>query len=145
LIVENETCQHQLPRLDATLAVLGSGFDLQWMQASWLDEVDVAYWGDIDTWGLHFLAKARQYRPNLTALMMTSDLFNRYSKLEFANKKGYAVREPIPAGTEVPDTLLPDEQQLYNRLLAEDKGRLEQEYLPTEVVNEAVQAWCSTT
>ncbi|MEI6527925.1 MAG: DUF3322 domain-containing protein, partial [Planctomycetota bacterium] len=59
LIVENETSQHQLCPLEGTIAVLGSGFDLSWTQADWLTGKQVGYWGDIDTWGLQFLAKAR--------------------------------------------------------------------------------------
>lgn len=59
LIVENESCQHQLPSVPNTIAVLGAGFDLSWTEAEWLARKKIAYWGDIDTWGLHFLAKAR--------------------------------------------------------------------------------------
>ena len=47
LIVENETCQHQLPRLQGTIAVLGTGFDLGWMDEQKLCEKRVGYWGDI--------------------------------------------------------------------------------------------------
>ncbi|MCM3262446.1 DUF2220 family protein, partial [Paenibacillus lautus] len=33
LIVENEQCSHLLPRLPDTLAVLGAGLDLQWLDS----------------------------------------------------------------------------------------------------------------
>lgn len=36
LIVENEACQHHLPAAPDTIAVLGTGFDLNWAEAQWL-------------------------------------------------------------------------------------------------------------
>ena len=60
LIVENESCQHQLPRLLDTLAILGAGFDLEWTLSNKLNSKSVAYWGDIDTWGLNFSARRKE-------------------------------------------------------------------------------------
>lgn len=140
LLVENESCQHQLPRLPGAIAVLGTGFDLQWTAAAWLRKKNVAYWGDIDTWGLQFLGKARQtVGENLHALMMTAEVYEQH--------KTSAVTEPIVAGTELPNGLTSDECTLYRRLLAEPCGRLEQEYLPITFVQSTILEWalsCST-
>jgi len=73
LVVENESCLHQLPRLPGSLAVLGSGFDLSWMGGAWLKERKVAYWGDLDTWGLDLLGRARERLPNLRARWSIAD------------------------------------------------------------------------
>ncbi|MGB7326882.1 MAG: DUF3322 domain-containing protein, partial [Rubripirellula sp.] len=54
LIIENESCQHHLPAAKDTIAVLGTGFDLSWTEGQWLVTKRVAYWGDIDSWGLQF-------------------------------------------------------------------------------------------
>ena len=70
LIVENETCHHQLPELPSTVAILGAGFDLGWTESSLFDDKQVGYWGDIDTWGLQFLAQARCKIKHLHALLM---------------------------------------------------------------------------
>ncbi len=77
LVVENRQCWHMLPKLDDTIAVLGSGLDLEWLKAECLDGKDIAYWGDIDTWGLAMLARARQYRPQLTAVLTDRQTFER--------------------------------------------------------------------
>jgi len=60
------------------------------LQALWLDDRALAYWGDLDTWGLSMLAMARLQRPHLKALMMDAATFS-----EFAPR--HAVIEPVKA------------------------------------------------
>jgi len=134
LIVENEGCQHQLPELPETIAVLGAGFDLAWTDGLWLREKQVGYWGDIDTWGLKYLANARQTLRKTDALMMTSDIYDRHFNA--------AVPEPVTAGTDLPAGLSNVERVLYERLLTASRGRLEQEFLPETTVREALLTWC---
>lgn len=133
LIVENESCQHQLPAVGDTVAVLGAGFDLDWTKAEWLASKQVAYWGDIDTWGLQFLAKARNAIGRLDALMMSPEIYEQYSD--------FAVPEPVLAGTELPVGLMQPEQSLYTRLLKATHGRLEQEFLPEAFVHRSIESW----
>lgn len=135
LIVENESCQHHLINVPETIAVLGAGFDLDWLKGHWLQSKQVGYWGDIDTWGLQFLATARQRVPHVDALMMTSEIYEQ-------NSEG-SVPEPVVAGRVVPPGLNAIEQSLYKRILNERRGRLEQEFLPATVVRDAVQRWCN--
>lgn len=134
LIVENESCQHHLSHVPETVAVLGAGFDLEWTGGHWLQSKQIGYWGDIDTWGLQFLATARRSLPHIDALMMTLEIFEQ--------NLGVSVREPIVAGIDVPAGLNDIEQLLYKRLLSEPRGRVEQEFLPAIVVHEAIQRWC---
>ncbi len=133
LIVENETCEHQLPSIPETVAVLGAGFDLVWAEAEWLKTKRVAYWGDIDTWGLQFLAKARTAMPYVEALMMNILTYERFADS--------AIAEPVVAGTELPLGLTATERQLYRHLLQQSRGRLEQEYLATQFVHEQIETW----
>lgn len=134
LIVENETCHLQLPAVPETIAVLGAGFDLEWTAGRWLQTKQVGYWGDIDTWGLQFLAAARQSLPQLEALMMTPKIYEQYMSS--------AVREAVVAGTDVPANLTPTEEELYRRLLSEpSKGRLEQQFLPDEAIRASIESW----
>jgi hypothetical protein len=137
LIVENEQCLHLLPKLANTIAILGAGHNLIWMQADWLKQKHIGYWGDMDSWGLVMLARARKYQPGLTPLMMDQTLFERYAP-------GRAVSEPTIAQEAPPYHLTNQEQQFYWHLIKQQYGRLEQEYLPVSDVCHALQIWCDT-
>ncbi|ROO43019.1 hypothetical protein BIV08_08140 [Pseudomonas sp. AF76] len=135
LVVENEQCVHLLPEtLPDTLAVLGSGLDLQWLASAHLAGKQVAYWGDMDTWGLLMLARARLYQPAVQALLMEQELFEQHSS-------GNAVVEPTKALESAPPGLLADEAGFYRYLLVQERGRLEQEYLPKARVARAIREW----
>jgi len=134
ILVENERCLHQLPRLPGTVSVLGSGLNLSWLNATWLKDRTTAYWGDIDTWGLTMLASAREHHPRLTPLLMDRITFDT-----FAGASG--VEEPQPAPSITPPGLTESEAKLYQRLQQSDRGRLEQEFLPVDVVHSAIADW----
>lgn len=134
LLVENERCVHQLPALTDTVAVLGAGLNLVWLGAAWLGEKQIAYWGDIDTWGFTMLARARLLQPKLAALLMTEAVFEQFGNIS-------AVPEPKTASSQPPLGLTEQEIRLYFRLLSEEKGRLEQEFISKSVVEEAVLGW----
>ena len=134
LLVENERCLHPLPQpLADTIAILGAGLDLGWLAAPWLRARHVAYWGDLDTWGLHMLAVARGHLPQLHALLMDRATFDAHA--------GQAVAEPVPASEPPPGRLLPQEAALFQHLRGLAKGRLEQEFLPAPLLAQAVRDW----
>lgn len=134
VVVENESSLHQLPALPETVAILGAGLDLEWLSAPWVATKTLAYWGDLDTWGLSMLARARLHQPALTPLLMHDEIFRAYSGQ-------YAVIEPAPAADAPPQTLTMGEQALYSLLRTSERGRLEQEFLPRELVSEAFHGW----
>lgn len=135
LLIENERCAHQLPtRLPDTIAILGAGLDLSWMEAPWLSQRRVAYWGDMDTWGLQMLAQARRRLPQLQALLMEQACFEQH-------QAGKAVPEPVPADPTPPTELTATEQDFYRYLQGQERGRLEQEFLPRSLVVETMQQW----
>lgn len=135
LVVENEQCIHLLPEnLPDTLAVLGSGLDLQWLASAHLAGKQIAYWGDMDTWGLLMLARARLHQPAVEALLMERELFDQHSP-------GNAVVEPAKALESAPPGLLADEADFYRYLLVQERGRLEQEYLPKVQVGRSIEQW----
>jgi len=134
LVVENEQCIHLLPEVPGTIAVLGSGLDLQWLATAQLAGKQIAYWGDMDTWGLLMLARARLHQPTLEALLMERALFDQYSV-------GNAVAEPTKAQLTAPEGLRADEADFYRYLLGQRRGRLEQEYLPRAHVELAIGEW----
>lgn len=135
LIVENERCLHQLGPLPNTIAVLGSGLNLEWMNATWLKDKSIAYWGDIDTWGLVMLAAARRRQPHLEPLLMDRELFD-------VTCPTLSVNESRPAGEQPPEGLTAAERDLYQYLRKLGKGRIEQEFLPRERVVAALEEWC---
>lgn len=134
ILVENERCLHQLPKLPGTIAVLGSGLNLSWLNAKWLKGRVTAYWGDIDTWGLSMLASARKHLPLVTPLLMDGITFDTFAEAS-------SVAEPQPASSIAPLGLNGTEVELYQRLIQSDRGRLEQEFLPVDVVQRAIKIW----
>jgi len=133
VIVENEQCRYQLPALPNTIAILGAGLNLSWMSNPVFKSRQLAYWGDIDSWGLKMLGMARHVQPELISLMMDEESFEK-------NQQG-AVIEPQIAGREIPAGLTREEGNLYQRLLDEPKGRLEQEFIDTRHVHEILKKW----
>ncbi|MEQ0517681.1 DUF3322 domain-containing protein [Klebsiella sp. JB_Kp010] len=134
LMIENEQCLHQLPELSDTIAVLGCGLDVQWLSSVVLYKKRVAYWGDMDSWGLLMLARARRCRPTLDVLLMNRELFEQYASQS-------AVPEPVKAQEAIPDGLLNEEGDFYRYLTCLPRGRLEQEFLPAGVVGEELVRW----
>ncbi|WP_200584154.1 DUF3322 domain-containing protein [Klebsiella variicola] len=134
LMIENEQCLHLLPELSDTIAVLGCGLDVQWLSSVVLDKKRVAYWGDMDSWGLLMLARARRCRPTLDVLLMNRELFEQYASQS-------AVPEPVKAQEAIPDGLLNEEGDFYRYLTCLPRGRLEQEFLPAGVVGEELVRW----
>ncbi|WEL53633.1 DUF2220 family protein [Pseudomonas kermanshahensis] len=133
LVVENEQCLHLLPDVRDTVAVLGAGLDLQWLASAHLAGKHIAYWGDMDSWGMLMLARARSHHSGIKALLMQRLLFDQHC----AN----AVIEPTRAQVDTPHGLLADERDFYQYLLLQSRGRLEQEYLPSAQVELAIREW----
>lgn len=136
LVVENEQCAHQLPRLEITVAILGAGLNLEWLSGAAFDGKRIGYWGDLDSWGMTMLSNARTWRPELTALMM--------DEATFQSLKERAVVEPANAGSDAPTNLSAHEERLYRVLVTAERGRLEQEYLPVDCVHRALREWCNS-
>jgi hypothetical protein len=143
LVIENEQCRYHLPSLNNTIAILGAGLNLSWMNNPDFQHKAVAYWGDIDSWGLKMLAKARQTQPKLSALLMNTFIFQKHQQ--------FAVPEPQNAGKSTPEPLTEDESQLYQHLIklsaetSAQKNRLEQEFIPATEVKECIRNWYTQT
>ncbi len=133
VLVENEQCHYQLPELQDTIAVLGAGLNLNWLNNPYFKSSHIAYWGDIDSWGLKMLSIARNLQADLTALLMDSETFESNQHL--------AVIEPQTAGQETPQHLNTAEAKLYQKLLQLEKGRLEQEFIEKTTVQNAITNW----
>jgi len=134
LVVENEKCLHLLPKkLPGVIVVLGCGNSLGWLAAPWVQASKVAYWGDIDTWGLTLLASARAFAPHLFPILMTREVFGHHL--------AKTVPEPVPARSSPPQLLMTQERDLYFHLLTCERGRLEQEFLADVWIANAIEEW----
>lgn len=137
LVVENLQAGYELPELPNTVAVFGGGANTAWLQAEWLKDRRVGYWGDLDTWGLRFLADARQRQPHVEALMMDQETL-----LAHVDR---GVCEERPA--ELPEQGLTfAEQALFDGLRSNSfgVGRLEQERLSQDYVEQRLANWAFT-
>lgn len=134
LIVENTSSGYALPPMEDTVAVFGGGANVRWVRAAWLSALSVGYWGDIDTWGLHYLATVRQAQPHVTALMMDHDTIRHHLS-------GVVdVKDPNPL---VPTHLVSSEVDLYRDLLERRYGGscLEQERVSADWIRKALEQW----
>ena len=79
------------------------------------------------------LAVARSFLPHLRPLLMDNATFYAYQTM--------AVAEPARAPASVSGVLLPEEMALDALLREQERGRLEQEFLPDVAVHNAVRGW----
>lgn len=134
LVVENVQSGLGLPLLADTIAVSGGGKNVSWLDAPWLVDKQVAYWGDIDSWGLHFLSHARAKLPQLTALMMDHATVMHYSEM---------MVDEDSSMTALPTHLTADELALFEALIAKSYPgtRLEQEKLAPDYIQQQLGEW----
>ncbi len=134
LIVENLESGFGLPELTNTAAILGCGKNLSWMANEWIQSRKVAYWGDIDSWGLQILDLARGYCPSLVSLMMDEITIEAHSE--------QMVREEKFISPETTRLTKEERQVLQNLLDHKYPGtRLEQEKLHQDYILSRLHQW----
>nr|WP_320190450.1 DUF3322 domain-containing protein [uncultured Desulfobacter sp.] len=137
LVVENIQSGLALPYMKDTIAVIGGGKNVAWMDARWLDGKHVGYWGDIDTWGFSFLSDARSKVTGLTALMM-----DRATLL--AHEERMDVEPKLV--TTLPQFLNKEERSLFKDLNTGKfkSNRLEQERISSDYIHQELKFWLSS-
>lgn len=122
VIVENETTYLTVPLPVAGVVLWGKGFEVSRTGAlPWLRDVDVHYWGDLDTHGFAILHQLRAWLPQAQSFLM-----DRQTLLQHRERWG---REPAPTAARL-DRLFSAEADLYGDLVSDRLGeavRLEQE------------------
>jgi len=138
LVIENKQSGFSLPTLADTVAIFGGGKNVSWMDAQWLKNKQVAYWGDIDSWGLAILSDVRGILPSVTALMMDRKTLSAHQEK--------VVNEPTPFES-LPPNLAKEEMILFEHLKSNALGvmRLEQEKLSLPYIRSCLQDWTKTT
>lgn len=136
LVVENIQSGLGLPKLDDTIAVFGGGNNVAWMSADWLKNKQVAYWGDIDTWGLSILSDVRAKLPSVTPLMMDIETIENFQEL--------MVIEPKPIES-CPPELNDAEREVFFGLKSGrfKSSRLEQERISPDYIGLKLDEWVS--
>jgi hypothetical protein len=133
-ITENEINGLAFPDVRDALVVFGLGYGLGLLaEARWLSNVDLAYWGDIDTHGLAILDRLRTRFPHARSLLMDVDTLRAHQSLWGTEADRHT--QPLPRLTRT-------EQDLYADLLANrfgDAVRLEQERIAFGWVTRALQ------
>ena len=122
VIVENEISYLSVDVPEDGCVIWGKGFDVDSVgRLPWLTDVDVVYWGDIDTHGFAILDRLRAWLPRARSVLM-----DRETLLAHRERWG---NEDRPAKS-VLTRLTATEQDLYTELVGDGLGervRLEQE------------------
>lgn len=124
VIVENEITYLAVPVPAKGVVLWGKGFDVSRPGSlPWLRDVEVHYWGDLDTHGFAILNRLRAWLPQTRSFLM-----DRETLLAHRDRWG---REPTPTLARL-DRLTLEEAGLYGELVEDRHGeclRLEQERL----------------
>lgn len=70
-MTENKVNFLAFPEVKNSLILFGKGFGFEhWQQLTWLNDLSIYYWGDIDTHGFAILNQLRQMLPQTQSLLM---------------------------------------------------------------------------
>ncbi|MEB6668035.1 MULTISPECIES: Wadjet anti-phage system protein JetD domain-containing protein [Acinetobacter] len=131
IVIENKTSFYTaltLPDMSNTIVIFGSGYKIaELKQVTWFNDVELLYWGDIDSQGFEILSQFRSYFPHTNSLLMDEITFNLF----FEQDSG------TPTTINVENYLNDEEQYLYQRIRS-NNWRLEQEKIPVEYVNKSL-------
>jgi len=134
LVVENQQSGLALPELADTIAVIGGGKNISWMDAPWLHKKCVGYWGDIDTWGLSILSDVREKGVTVQTLMMDVQTVKAHEQ------RMVIELQPLH---HCPPSLTEEEVTLFHDLVSGrfQSSRLEQERLSADYVANCLRDW----
>jgi hypothetical protein len=121
-ITENEVNGLAFPAAEASIVIFGLGYGIERLAAvPWLREVEIHYWGDIDTHGFAILDGLRAMLPDARSFLMDRETLLGHRALW--------VEEPEPCRPPLA-RLTPGEGEVYDDLRFDRLGtrvRLEQE------------------
>ncbi|HEY5986633.1 MAG TPA: Wadjet anti-phage system protein JetD domain-containing protein, partial [Streptosporangiaceae bacterium] len=138
-VVENEITYLAFPVATATMVIFGGGYAVSALESlGWLADMDVTYWGDIDTHGFAILNQLRRRFPQVRSMLM--------DRVTLLAHRSQWVSEPSQLNAPL-DLLDPDEAALYHDLISDALGqsvRLEQERVRFSAIERAV-GWPGVT
>ncbi|MGX2969960.1 Wadjet anti-phage system protein JetD domain-containing protein [Ursidibacter sp. B-7004-1] len=123
-IIENEINFLSFPEIPHSWAIFGAGYGWCLLaNATWLNQCQIYYWGDIDTNGFAILNQLRSYFPNAISFLMDSETLLAHKS--FWSKEAKQQTGELQYLTEA-------ENELYAALVNNtfgDNVRLEQEFV----------------
>ncbi len=132
-ITENEINFLSFPLPKNSLVIFGAGYGFDALaKADWLAELDLYYWGDIDTHGFAILDQLRAKFPDVQSLLMDEETLFKH--------KDFWGREDKPENKCL-SRLSQQEQRLYQNLLNNhyaENLRLEQERINFDCLREVL-------
>ncbi len=132
-IVENDITALAFPSVKNAIVIFGRGYNFNHLvKASWINEKELWYWGDIDTHGFAILNQFRTYFPSTRSFLMDK-------KTLMTHQDHWGMEKtPTAAGL---SKLTREEALLYDELrynTIRDNLRLEQEFIDFSRVVEVV-------
>ena len=131
IVIENKVSFYTaltLPDISNTIVIFGSGYKISELkQVTWLHDVELLYWGDIDSQGFEILSQFRSYFPHTNSLLMDEITFDLFFEQDLGT----------PTTIKVENYLNDEEQYLYQRI-SSNNWRLEQEKIPVEYINKSL-------
>ena len=132
-ITENEINFLAFPHVPDAMVIFGAGYGFDTLTtATWLDEKDIYYWGDIDTHGFAILNQLRRYFPHVKSFLM--------DQKTLLNHRSLWGTEDSPEQANL-GRLNAEEGALYDQLRQNKWGervRLEQERIQFDVLLEVL-------
>ena len=131
-IIENEAVYLSFPISDSDICVFGGGFQAAVLDALWMNERDIHYFGDQDEHGLEILSLFRARYPKTKSLMMDTETYTTFRE--------YSVKGEKVESRNAFANLTEAELALLSTLRANspDHSRLEQERIPQDYIRKAV-------
>ncbi len=128
-ITENKINGLSIPAQPQSMVIFGLGYGISMLkQASWLEQKEFFYWGDIDTHGFAILSQLRSYFPRVQSLLMDQETLLRFRPLWVKEDSTKRAVTDLTALTTA-------EYELYDLLRSDYFGecvRLEQERITYE-------------
>ena len=132
-VVENEITYLAFPLPAGAIVIFGGGYAVDVLEPlGWLADLDLVYWGDIDTHGFAILNRLRHRFGHARSMLM--------DRATLLAHRGQWVTEPRPAAGRL-DRLDAEEADLYRDLLDGTLGpsvRLEQERIRFAALEQAL-------
>jgi hypothetical protein len=132
-VVENEITYLALPLPGDAIVIFGGGYAVDVLEPlGWLTDLDLVYWGDIDTHGFAILNRLRHRFGHARSMLM--------DRATLLAHRGQWVTEPRPTAASL-DLLDADEAELYRDLRDGTLGpsvRLEQERIAFAAIERAL-------
>ena len=132
-VVENEITYLAFPLPGDAIVIFGGGYAVNALEPlGWLTDLDLVYWGDIDTHGFAILNRLRHRFGHARSMLM--------DRATLLAHRGQWVTEPRPTAATL-DLLDAEEAQLYRDLIEGVLGtsvRLEQERIRFVAIEQAL-------